>query len=233
MALQTFGVNGNIEMLYTILQGCGLFNTVTSSVVEGTRTIDCNDASGVRLRFTCTNVDANGRETGSSVCGFLYFYGNGSSHGCGENWGDTSVTDSRWFPFVVYKTTSSLIICNGATYDGTKSKDCLFVISKDNNNELCCLSSQFNALGYAIWTDSWFLTKGATSPIEFGSGELYTTATTTTLVPFASSDPAKAAFSPKVFRAVNTQLQTTQIGKATMNGNDYVCLYGPVFVRID
>lgn len=232
MSLQTYGVYGNIEQMYTILQGCGLFNTVTSSVVEGTRTINCNDASGVVLRVICTHVDGNGRETSSSGCGFIYFYGNGQSHACGCDWSDSSETDTSWFPWSVYQTTSSLIIRNCGSYNGTKLKDCLFIISKDNNNELSCLSTPFNGSPPSIWgNNAWFLTKGASTPHRYSS--FYEVATTTTLVPFASNDVSKSAFSPKVFRAVCTQIETGQVGLATMNSNDYVCVYGPVFVRID
>ena len=118
------------------------------------------------------------------------------------------------------------------SYNGSIGK-ASFVITKDNNGEVAVATSTDNTnYSYAsVWNLGWFATKGSNAGVT-GLGES-TIKSATTLVPYASDDVSKVAYSPKVFRAPCSQVSTGQVGFATLNNSEYLCLYGCVFVKID
>lgn len=235
MGLTTYAVYGNIGTLYEILQSSGFFTSVTSSISDGTRTITCSDAHGERFIVKITGVDENGEPTSNtSKCGYDYYTVSGTRLTCCSTPTGTTRTKASWFPYIIRKTTSSMVF-NTCDWTGTTPQVGAFVITKDNNGEIAVATSEDSSGGvntYATrWNSGWFATKGSNAGTTGLGASVIKSATT--LVPYASDDVSKVAYSPKVFRAPCSQVSTGQVGLATLNNSEYLCLYGCVFVKID
>lgn len=232
MALSTHPIYGDTEALYNILSTSGLFASVTKSIVESVKTITCSDLTGPRLTIKVTNVEADG--SGGSQCGYTYHYGGNKSWYCLDFDGSYE-TDTSRFPYIVYQTTSTIVIvaaARNATNPEWPLK--LLVLTKDNNGYVGVLTS--NSYNNGLWGNDLprSISKDANSPLQYGSNNpCATLSSASTLVPFTTNDASKVTFFPKLFRAVATQYRTDQIGLASLNNNEYLSLYGAAFVRID
>lgn len=237
MALTTHPIYGDTEQLYNILSTSGLFTSVTKSIVENVKTITCSDTYGTRLAVKVTNVEPDG--SGGSQCGYRYYYGGDKTWDCLSFDNSSSETDEYRFPYIVYQTTSTLVIVTASrtATDPTWPLKCL-VLTKDNNNYVGVLTS--NSYENGFWNNDVprSISKDASAPIlySYSSGiycKFAVIASASTLVPVTTNDASKVVYFPKVFRGVMTQYQSNRIGLATLNDNEYLSLYGAAFVRID
>lgn len=233
MALTTHPIYGDTEQLYNILSTSGLFTSVTKSVVEGTKTITCSDTYGTRLVVKVTGVNPDG--SGGTSCGYTYYYGGDKTFYCLDESGSYAELRDWRFPHIVYQTTSTIVIDVNNVGSPAYYPLCLLVLTKDNNGQVGVFCSN----NYANWWDSyppWAVSKDARVPLSFNGSNASRIAylgSASTLVPITTNDYSKVTYFPKLFRAVSSQYQSANIGLATLNDNEYLSLYGAVFVRID
>lgn len=231
MALTTHPIYGDTEQLYNILSTSGLFTSVTKSIVDSTKTITCSDLTGTRLVVKVSGVEPDG--SGGTNMGYTYYYGGDKYFYCMDYDGHDYELKEWRFPYIVYQTTSTLVIvCTGRT-NSTPTWPLPFVVfTKDNNGYVGVLCSN-NYDG--IWDNAcpYTVSKDASAPIYYYSPKFATIGSATTLVPAVTNDASKVTYFPKVFRGVSTQYRTDQVGLATLNDNEYLSLFGGAFVRID
>lgn len=231
MALTTHPIYGDTEQLYNILSTSGLFTSVTKAIVDSTKTITCSDTFGTRLVVKVNGVAADG--SGGTACGYIYHYGVDKTFYCVDYSGEDYEAYDYRFPYIVYQTTTTIVIaCN--TMSGSQQWPMkVLVLTKDNNGYVGILSSTSNS---NMWSSDLprSLSKDASSPMQYVSGNrIANLGSASTLVPVTTNDFSKVTYFPKLFRAVCSQYQSNNIGLATMNDNEYLSLYGAVFVRID
>lgn len=234
MALTTYPVYGDSDAYYDILQDLNFFTSVTKSVVQDgsywNKIITCSDAYGQRFVSTFYRVNEDG--SGGQNASHIYHYGTqGHILSCGTNGADQTYGEASLFPQIVYKTESSLVVLLQTNGYALNQPLKYFVLTKDNNGVAAVLTTNNGAPAQASTGIYRVASKDASSVYQ--PQNWHTISSATTLVPATTNDLTKVTFLPKVFRAVNTQLFTTQPGLATLNNNDYLCLYGPVFIRID
>lgn len=234
MALNSYPIYGNTDDFYDILSGSGLFTTVTKSVVEGTKTITCADPLGTRFTTKVTNLNDEGAEQYLSQCGHTYYHGNNNHWYCGDFDNSQETAEAR-FPHIVYTTTSSIVVVMTRRNNLSATWPLkLFVLTKDNNGSVGVLTS--NSYDNGLWNNDYprAISRESASPLYFGNeNPIARIGSAATLVPITTNDVSKVVFFPKLFRAVSTQFKDTQIGLATLNNNEYLSLYGAVFVKID
>lgn len=234
MALNSYPIYGNTDSFYNILSGSGLFTTVTKSVVEGVKTITCADPLGTRFVTKVTNVNGEGAEQFGSQCGHTYYFGNNNHWNCGDFDGSYETAEAR-FPHIVYTTTSSMVVVMTTRNNLSATWPLkVLVLTKDNNGSVGVLTS--NSYDDGLWNNDYprAISREAPSPLLFSSDNVIARiGSAATLVPITTNDVSKVVFFPKVFRAVSTQFKDTQIGLSTLNNNEYLSLYGAVFVKID
>ena len=234
MALTTHPIYGDTEQLYNILSTSGLFTSVTKAIVDSTKTITCSDTFGTRLVITVTDVEPDG--SGGSTIGYTYYYGGDKTFYCMDSSGSDAELRNWRFPHIVYQTTSTIVIDVGIVDSPGAYPHCLTVLTKDNNGYVGVFCSN----NYENWWGNnppWAVSKDAATPLHFDGGssapKIAYLGSASTLVPITTNDYSKIVYFPKVFRAVSSQYQSPNIGLATLNDNQYLSLYGAVFVRID
>lgn len=238
MALTTHPLYGDTEQLYNILSTSGLFTSVTKTIVEGTKTITCSDTSGTRLVITVTNVNPDG--SGGDTIGYTYYYGGDKTFYCLDESGSAVELRNWRFPCIVYQTTSTIVIDVTNVGGSEAYPHCVLVLTKDNNGYVGVFSSNNYANWWGNSAPPWSVSKDAASPLKYydgsgssDAGRIARLGSASALVPITTNDFSKVVYFPKLFRAVSSQYQSNNIGLASLNDNQYLSLYGAVFVRID
>lgn len=241
MALSTYNVNGDLTLFKNILQNSGLFVSVTDTTIAGTtnydRTISASDAYGVRLQLIAKNVSEEGVTSSSTQVGIFYYHGSDMRTELFQQFGSAETFRNDQFPRVVYTTTSTIVIKPGGYQGGAGSYPYrTAVITKDNNGELLLINKTMGSIsgdGMGGWNNACYvISRGVSTALNMNTNSTLCSSATT-LVPYPSTDVSKTVFTPKVYRAVFTQVDHMLECRAVLNENEYLSLNGACLVRCD
>lgn len=240
MALSIYNVNGDLALFKNILQNSGLFVSVTDTTIAGTtnydRTISASDAYGVRFQLIAKNVSEEGVTSVSTTVAMFYYHGNDMRTELFQQFGSAEAFRNDQFPRVVYTTTSSIVIKPGM-YTGMSGSLPLRtgILTKDNNGELLLINKTMGSVsadGISGWNATQVISRGVSTALAVGTNSTKCDSATT-LVPYPSTDVSKTVFTPKVYRAVFTQVEHALECRAVLNENEYLSLNGACLVRCD